>query len=242
MNDYTDYFPVDSGAFDSTQIYTPEIYSDPAAVDYGFDVPVFSGIDPGSLRTVTSTDGTASGINDDGSVTTNLPDGSVTTVFTDGTGYNLDARGNVTATDSYGTKINVTPDAIPRSTSDFSGALTELTRSAVAVVGALTAFKNAGQPQARAATPIQQSTGAIVAPMRNGTIQTKLPGGKTTVTKMPVGQPYVFADGSTVVNNGNGTQTTVSPNGQTTVSKIPDTGGNAGMILAVGLGLMLVSQ
>ena len=105
------------------------------------------------------------------------------------------------------------------------------------------AWKNVGQPTARVASPVTLQSGAIATPTKNGTIITRLPNGKTTTAKMPVGQPFVFSDGSSVINNGNGTITNISGNGISTVSSIGSTGtGGVGVFAALGMGLLLLSE
>lgn len=174
--------------------------------------------------------------NGDGTYTEAWKDGSFSTVDANGNVLEtMDANGNVyqgegpapatgggTGT-SAGTRQNVPsgPGVVTASNG------VNWSQAAAAIVAGVVAWQKAG-----GLNPIlgnsQRVGSSVVTPNPNGTITTRYANGQTVVSKMPVGQPYVMPDGSTVVNNGDGTITTVRANGTTSRSAIPNVSGAAG--------------
>jgi hypothetical protein len=134
------------------------------------------------------------------------------------------------------------PDLPPISTSEASsvfGSLTNLAKAALPLVS--TWLKNGAQNPRLGTQPITLPSGQTAQPRPDGTL---LANGR--VTPMPVGQPFVFADGSVVMNNGDGTYTTIRPDGSRVTTPYPRAGlssltqGNTPLILGVAAVAALV--
>lgn len=268
VDDTTDYYDVGSLAttFDS---YDASGLSDPLVGDYGgllsdyygafnnyWDVPLNTGIDWGSVDSGTATDGTAQQLFPDGGSVMYGLHGEIYQTMPDGTQINYSATGTPLITTPGGTTYNSVTDyqldtgksVAPPSGSSLTGIIASISAVSQAALGIVNAWKNVGQPAPRVAQVTTQASGAVSTPTKQGTIVTRLPNGQTTVARMPVGTPYVFSDGSTVVNNGDGTLTTISATGTTSKSSIGTTQSastgksNIGILAAVGLGMMLLSE
>jgi len=105
-------------------------------------------------------------------------------------------------------------------------------------------WKSVSNPSPVRATRTTTANGSIVTPNKNGTITTITAQGKTSTTKMPVGVPYYFEDGSYVLVDQAGNVTNVSQTGQVTNSRVPSNvgGGGGGLLAAMGIGLLLLND
>lgn len=231
---------------------------------------------PNSDILYNSNDGTTSTWDDNGVETIHYPDydlidngdGTMTEYWKDGSISTVDMAGNVLAEmDTNGNVVGVntgevrpTPGrTIPVGTPGTQQASNGVNWPTIAAtaVAALTAWTRAGQQNPMIGAPQQVGT-STVTPNKNGTITTRYANGQVVVSKMPVGTPYVFPDGITVVNNGDGTISTINPTtGQTTktaIANVPTTTGTIGgglfgsmstqtmMIIGVGaVGLLLLT-
>lgn len=193
----------------------------------------------------TDASGTQQEVSPDGSITTYNADGSASQVMPDGTTYHIDASGNVAVTDAQGNVVTDSsqgPVDVPSASGsggDISGWMATISGVSQQALGVVNAWKKVGSPPPRQAQPTKLQNGAIVTYNHNGTMTTRQPDGKSVTTIMPVGHPFTFPDGGTVVNNGDGTYTNIDSNGNTTSGKIPGTGGAGGIAaLTIGAGLL----
>lgn len=232
-----------------------EYYDDAYAASY-WDVPLDLGIDWGSVTSATATDGTAQELFPDGGSVMYGLHGEIYQTMPDGTQINYSATGTPLITTPAGAVYNDVASyqadtgqsaAVPAGTT-LTGILASINAVSQAALGIVSAWKNVGEPAPRVAQVTTQASGAVSTPTKQGTIVTRLPNGQTTVARMPVGVPYVFSDGSTVVNNGDGTLTNISPTGTTSKTAIGSTQSaapaksNLGVLAAMGLGVMLMSD
>lgn len=266
----------DAGSFaDATQnsFYDMDFgFSDPVVYDNGgmpssyypdidtggnwWDVPLNFGVDAASVDSATATDGTAQQLFPDGGSVMYDLHGGIFQQMPDGTTINYAPTGTPLITTPAGVQYNdvktyeqETGQSVqPPSGSPLTGILATINAVSQTALGVVNAWKNVGQPPPRVAQVTTQASGAVSTPTKQGTIVTRLPNGQTTVARMPVGTPYVFSDGSTVVNNGDGTLTHIDANGTTSKSSIGQTsapvskGSNIGVLAAMGLGMMLLSE
>jgi len=128
---------------------------------------------------------------------------------------------------------------------DVQKAAQALSGIAVTALKTYRAFNQAGQPAIGAGVVTTTPTGTVT-PNRNGTLTSRSASGRVTTTRMPVGKPYAFPDGTIVLNNGDGTYTTTRADGTSTTTPYSTGGGLGGIdskMLLIGagvLGLMMV--
>ena len=178
----------------------------------------------------------------DGAYSFGAPSGAEIQVDPYGNAVHYDVYGNVIASTSNGDYVNVpTPTG-----TDLTSIIATVTSAAQSAIQLIKAWNTVGAPAPRVSAPVRLASGAITTPNRDGTITTRLPSGQTTVGAMPVGVPYVFSDGASVVNVGDGTYQTINPDGsvRTAPLYVPKTGAAAksgvGALAVIGLGALLL--
>lgn len=117
------------------------------------------------------------------------------------------------------------------------GVIQDITQLALAVVKVNEAFQRSKQPPI-----IRYSAQSQTRINPDGTVTT-LTNGRLVTAKSPVGQPYVGADGRTVINNGDGSYTTIDTNGASTTSRYSGAAaaaGGGGALLLLGIGALLL--
>ena len=238
---------------DSTGATYSTVYSNSSLDANGNPIP--------SVTTVASTDGTIQTVSSDGSTVIQLPSGGTqTTIGNNGSAeagwtYTTDAYGNTTISDANGNLI--TPAAaqiagaattpVAAGVSDLVNTLSTISSGAQSVLSTVKSFLNIGSPPVVSAAQTKLGNGSTVVYNRNGTITTTDLQGHAVTTLMPVGKPYVFSDGSTVVNQGDGTILTISQNGSQSTSKIGVTttttsGTSVAIFAAIALALVALSK
>ncbi len=173
--------------------------------------------------------------NADGTFTEAWRDGSITTVDANGNVLeSMDVNGNVVQGEGPGGSVSGGGAAGPRQNVPSGPGVVQASngvnwaQAAAALVAGLVAYQKAGGLNPMLGNSQRVGT-SVVTPNPNGTITTRYANGQTTISKMPVGQPYVMPDGSTVVNNGDNTITTVRANGTATRSTIPNIPASGGV-------------
>lgn len=101
------------------------------------------------------------------------------------------------------------PPAAPSDGFDWDGVLATVSKAALTAIQINKAYQASGSP----APKVPQNSQVV---NRNGTITTATPTGGRSTVNLPVGAPYLMADGSMVINNGDGTYSVTSPTGVTT--------------------------
>ena len=201
------------------------------------DIPASNVVEGDGFYTVAADGGTYI-MYDDGSIQFVGADGHAYALNQDGTTQEFNPQTGETLATSIDTDI------------DWGGFFDKAV--AVVTAGTNTALKlinvwnQFGQKKPRVAATTVLPNGGRSTPNKNGTI-TVVTNGRSVTTPMPVGQPYTFADGTTVVNNGNGTISTINANGQTEMVPIGSQGlgglgGNTGLIVmgALAAGLLFM--
>lgn len=110
------------------------------------------------------------------------------------------------------------------------------------VIAGIQAWTAANKPAARFGVQ-RTASGGYATPNANGTLTVRSATGQVSQQQMPVGTPYVLADGRTVINNGNGTYSTISTSGAVSTGQYSSSGmfGNIPpAVLYGGLGLLAV--
>lgn len=134
------------------------------------------------------------------------------------------------AANIFTTPVNLNPSNLPPA--GPSGVVAnaggvDLTQLAMTGLKLVQAWNQAGKPAPRIGS-------ASSHPNANGTLTQNI-GGRVITGPMPVGTPYLMANGSLVTNNGDGTYTTVFANGTVTTTRYAATG-------LAGLGASLTSN
>jgi len=181
-------------------------------------------------------------VNTDGSITETHADGTTVLRANDGDYSVTDPYGNTSYHDTTGAIIPPVSKVDPANWSfaELNRTLAQVTGSVSAVLATVAAVKRLGNPQPVNAGTVRTANGATISTGRDGRVITRNPDGSISTGVVPVGRPYTFPDGTTIVNNGDGTFTTIKPDGSSTVSNLPKVGG-AGMSSALlfgGFGLM----
>lgn len=97
---------------------------------------------------------------------------------------------------------------------NFRDVVSGVSDVAVALLRVNSAYQQAGRPSIQPTVTVRPVSNVVETARPNGTIVITNPAnGQTTVTRMPVGVPYVLPSGAVVTNNGDGTFTTIDQNG-----------------------------
>lgn len=170
----------------------------------------------------------------------NLPDADFTSGNIDfEADYGLDANGNILLQDDNALLTDTWPAAAnafdfgtplvpiapaaggtnPVVATGWDGA--SLTNAALTALKLVAAYNQAGSQAPRTSSTTTKANA-------NGTLTQMTSAGGVITSKMPVGTPYLAANGNLVVNNGDGTYTTTNPQGVQTRTAYPLVTGSVG--------------
>jgi hypothetical protein len=123
----------------------------------------------------------------------------------------------------------------PRSITN-SGGLAEtrdvvntISQSALAALNIVGAYRRLDNPPANPVARSTNAQGAVVTALPNGTVQTRYPDGRVTVTRPPTGVPQSTVGGDVVVNNGDGTFSLIDRSGNRRVIQYDGTSSEPGI-------------
>jgi hypothetical protein len=101
------------------------------------------------------------------------------------------------------------------------GSLGNLTNLALSALKVYQTWNAAGKPALATPGVKHNPNGSTTTPTKGGLLVNTSAGGRTSTSTMPVGKPYVFADGTIVTNNGDGSFTTIHSDGSSSTSAYP---------------------